>query len=402
MRKVTGLFAALALGLLASSAGAGQTTIKMAVLTDMSGPYSGITGEGSVVAAQLAVEDAGGKAAGRKIEIVFGDHFNKPDVGLTLARRWYDVDGVDVIVDVANSAIALAVSILSAEKRKLVLYASPGSERLTEDSCTAFSMKWGSDSYSQTNGGVKSAIASGANTWFILAKDDAFGNAARDEIRKAVVDNGGTVVGSVRFPVNTLDFSSFLLQAQASRAKMISLIAGGSDTVNAMKQANEFGILGSAQKMSSPNVYINDVHGAGLKQMSGMQVVVPFYWDYDDRTRAFAKRFYERRGNMPSELQASVYGSVLDYLHAVEAAGTDDPVAVTAMLKKMKLDTAFTRNGRVQDNGRVTHDMYLVEVKRPDESTKPWDYYKIIATIPADQAFRPVSESKCPLLKRVN
>jgi len=396
--RLFGVLAAVsALGIGAAAADE-SGPVKLGVLTDMSGPYSELSGQGSVEAALLAIEDMGGSVLGQPVELVVGDHLHKPDVGLAIARRWYDEEGVDAILDVANSAIALGVSSLAAEKHKMALFASAATERLTEDLCNGYGLKWGSDTYSQTFGGVKSAIAAGNDTWFIMAGDYEFGHTMQAAIEQAVKDNGGTVVGSVRFPVGTLDFSSFLLQAQGSGAKMINLIAGGTDTINAVKQANEFGVFAGGQKMSNPVVYLTDVHAAGLAQMAGMQVVVPFYWDYDDQTRAFAKRFYDKLGKMPSEPQGAVYGSVLDYLRAVEAAGTKDPDKVIAKLMEMDLENAFTRNGHLAKNGRVWHDMYLAEVKTPEESTGPWDYYKILALIPADQAFRPADQSKCPLL----
>ena len=377
-----------------------QGVVKIGVLTDVTGPYADLAGPGSVEMARLAIEDAGGSVLGQKIELVIGDHTHKPDVGVGIARQWYERDGVDMIIDVANSAVALGVAALAKEQQKIAIFSSAATERLTEDMCNAYSMHWSSDTYSQTAGGVKSAIALGYKTWFIMAGNYEFGHSMQAAMEQAIKANGGEVVGSLRFPVGTLDFSSFLLQAQASKARMINIIAGGSDMITAVKQANEFGIVDKDHRLSNPVVYLTDVHGAGLKQMAGMQVIVPYYWDYDERTRALGKRFFERMKRMPTEPQAGVYSGVLQYLKAVKAAGSKDPQKVMAQMAKMPIEDAFSRNGKLLPNGRMIHDMFLAEVKPPSESKVPWDYYKILSVIPAAQAFRPIADSKCPMLKK--
>jgi branched-chain amino acid transport system substrate-binding protein len=389
--------ATLAMGLAGTPALA-QDAVKIGVLTDMTGPYADLAGPGSVEAAKLAIEDFGGSVLGKKVELVVGDHTHKPDVGVGVARQWYERDGVDMIIDVANSAVALGVTELAKDKHKIAIFSSAATERLTEDMCNNYAMHWSSDTYSQTAGGVKSAIKLGYDTWFIMAGNYEFGHSMQAAMEEAIKQNGGKVVGSLRFPVGTLDFSSFLLQAQASKAKMINIIAGGTDMITAVKQANEFGLVDKNHRLSNPVVYLSDVHGAGLAQMAGMQVVVPFYWDYDERTRAFGKRFFAAMKKMPTEPQGGVYSGVLQYLKAVQAAGSKDADKVVAQMRKMPIDDMFSRHGKLLPNGRMIHDMYLAEVKSPAESKAPWDYYKILSVIPADQAFRPLADSKCPLL----
>lgn len=374
--------------------------VKFGVLADMGGPFADISGRGSVEAARLAIEDIGGNMLGSPIELIFADHQHKPDVGLNLARQWYDLEGVDVILDVPNSSIALAVNNLTKEKKKLAIYANAATDRLTEDSCSPYGLHWTFDTYSQTRGATGALIDQGYNTWFLLVADYAYGHSMEQAMREAVVANGGRIVGSVRHPLQTLDFSSYLLQAQGSGAKIVALASGGDVTVNVIKQGREFGLHQTGQKLASLLTFITDVHSLSLATMQGLQFVVPFYWDMDDKTRAFAKRFYDRLGKMPSESQAGVYSGVLHYLKAVQALGTKDADKVVAKMRATPVEDMFSRNGKLLPNGRMIHDMYLVEVKSPAESKQPWDYYKMITTIPADKAFRPLAESVCPLAKQ--
>ena len=374
--------------------------VKLGVLADIAGPFADISGRGSIEAARLAMEDMGGSVLGSPIELVFADHQHKPDVGLNLARQWYDLDGVDVILDVPNSAIALAVNHLTREKRKLAIYANAATDRLTEDTCSPYGLHWTFDTYSQTRGATRALIDQGYDSWFLLVADYAYGHSMEQAMREAVVANGGKVVGGVRHPLQTLDFSSYLLQAQGSRAKIVALASGGDITVNVIKQGREFGLHQTGQKLASLLTFITDVHSLGLATMQGLQFVVPFYWDMDEKTRAFGKRFYDRLGKMPSESQAGVYSGVLHYLKAVQALGTKDPDKVVAKMRDTPVEDMFSRNGKLLPNGRMIHDMYLVEVKSPAESKQPWDYYKMVTTIPADKAFRPLADSVCPLAKR--
>jgi branched-chain amino acid transport system substrate-binding protein len=390
-----------AIGVLLWAAGPAMAEpVKFGVLTDLSGTFADLSGMGSVEAARIAIEDFGGSVLGEKVELVYADHLHKPDVGLGIARQWYDVEKVDVILDVPNSAIALAVSNLAKEKKRLAMFASAATDRLTEDSCTGYGLHWTFDTYSQTNGAAKALIDQGYDTWFMLVADYAYGHSMDAAMREAVGRNGGKVVGGVRHPLNTQDFSSFLLQAQGSGAKMVALASGGNDTINAIKQGNEFGLDKTGQRMSSLLTFITEVHSLGLPQMRGLEFVVPYYWDFDDQTRAFAKKFQARLNKMPGEAQAGVYSAVLQYLKAVQAVGSKDADKVLARLHETPIEDVFSRRGKLLPNGRLIHDMYLIEVKAPDASKYPWDYYKLISTIPAETAFRSVSESKCPLVRK--
>jgi len=374
--------------------------VKLGVLTDISGVFSDLSGQGSVEAAKLAVEDVGGSVLGEKIEVVSADHQQKPDVGLSIARKWFDVEGVDVILDVPNSAIALAVNTLVKDKNKIAIYASAATDRLTEDSCNGRGLHWTFDTYSQTRGAANALVQQGFDTWFLLVADYAYGHSMEQAMREAVPAAGGKIVGGVRHPLQTPDFSSYLLQAQGSKAKIVALASGGDATINAIKQGREFGLQQGGQRLASLLTFITDVHSLGLEQMQGLQFVVPFYWDMDDKARAFAKRYYARMGKMPGEAQAGVYSGALHYLKAVKAVNSKDPEKVVAMMREMPVEDAFARRGRLLPNGRMVHDMLLVEVKAPSQSKQAWDYYKILATIPAEKAFRPLSESACPLTKK--
>ena len=374
--------------------------VKFGVLTDMSGPFSDLSGKGSVEAARLAIEDFGGTVLGEKIELVFADHQHKPEIGLNIARQWLDEGKVDVILDVPNSGIALAVNSLVKEKNRIAIYASAATDRLTEDSCNGHGLHWTFDTYSQTRGASRAMIEQGIDTWFLLVADYAYGHSMEQAMRDAIPANGGKIVGSVRHPLATLDFSSYLLQAQGTGAKMIALASGGDATVNAIKQGREFGLDKTGTRLASLLTFLTDVHSLGLDTMQGLQFAVPFYWDMDEKTRAFSKRFEERTGKKPGEAQSGIYSGVLHHLKAVQAAGTKDTQAVLAKMRELPVEDAFSRNGKVLPNGRMIHDMFLVQVKKPSESKAPWDYYSILSTIPAEKAFRPLSESACPLTKK--
>ena len=374
--------------------------VKLGVLTDMSGPFSDLSGRGSVEAAKLAAEEFGGKVLGQPIEVVFADHQHKPEIGLNIARQWLDQGGVDVILDVPNSGIALAVNSLVKEKNKIAIYASAATDRLTEDSCNGHGLHWPTDTYAQTQGAARALIQQGIDRWFLLVADYAYGHSMEKAMQEAVTKNGGKIVGGVRHPLASLDFSSYLLQAQGTGAKIIALASGGDATVNAIKQGREFGLDKAGIRLASLLTYITDVHSLGLATMQGLQFVVPYYWDMDDKTRDFARRFEARTGKKPGEAQSGVYSGVLHYLKAVQAAGTKDTAKVLAKMMEMPVEDAVTRGGTLRPNGRMVHDMFLVRVKTPAESKAPWDYYAMEATIPADRAFRPLAESACTLLRK--
>jgi len=383
-----------------SAAHAQTTDIKIGVLNDMSGLYADISGPGAVVAARMAVEDFGAAQKGLKVEILAGDHQNKPDVGSSIARSWIDVDKVDVIVDVPTSSVALAVNDIVREKNKVFLASGPASSDLTGSKCSPNTVHWTYDTWALANGTGKAVVKTGGDTWFFITADYAFGQALERDTSAVVIANGGRVVGKVRAPLNTSDFSSFLLQAQASKAKIIGLANAGGDTVNSIKQAAEFGIVQGGQNLASLLIFIEDIHALGLPTAQGLLLTEAFYWDRNDESRAFAKRFAPQyKGNMPSMVQAGVYSSVLHYLKAVEALkSAADGKAVVAKMKEMPTDDPLFGRGLIRVDGRHIHDMYLFEVKKPTESKYPWDYYKLRATIPADEAFRPLKDGGCPLV----
>jgi branched-chain amino acid transport system substrate-binding protein len=390
--------ACLLFGFAAGSALAEQ--VKFGVLTDMSGTFSELSGAGSVEAARLAIEDFGGSVLGEKIELVSADHQHKADVALNLARQWIDREGVDVILDVPNSGIALAIANLVKEKHKVAIYASAATDRLTEDSCTGSGLHWTFDTYSQTQAAAQALIDRGFDKWFLLVADYAYGHSMEKSMREAVAAHGGKVVGAVRHPLATMDFSSYLLQAQASKGNIVALASGGNDTITAIKQGREFGLQDSGIRMTSLLTFITDIHALGLQDMQGLQFVVPYYWDMDEQTRSFGRRFFETMKKMPGEAQAGVYSGVLHYLKAVKAVGSKDQEKVLEKMREMPVEDMFSRHGKLLPNGRMIHDMYLVEVKSPAESKYPWDYYKILATIPAAKAFRSLAETSCPLVKK--
>jgi branched-chain amino acid transport system substrate-binding protein len=390
--------------LLATSAGAAMTdgVIKIGVLNDQSGIYADFSGKGSVVAAQMAVDEFGGKVNGVPVEVIFGDHKNKPDIGSNIARQWFDVEKVDMIVDVPNSGVALAVSEVAREKNKVFLNSGAASSDLTGSKCSPNTVHWTYDTWALANGTGKAVVQSGGDTWFFVTADYAFGHALERDVTAVVKANGGKVLGSVKHPLNTSDFSSFLLQAQASKAKVIGLANAGGDTVNSIKAAGEFGIVQGGQKLAGLLVFISDVHSLGLKTAHGLELTSPFYWDRDEQTRAWSKRYAQKMGGRePSMVQAGVYSAVLHYLKAVQKLKSDgDGKAVVAMMKTIPTDDPLFGKGEVRADGRKIHPMYLYEVKSPADSKKPWDYYKLIHEIPAAEAFRPLSESNCPLVKK--
>ncbi len=377
-------------------------TVKIGVLNDMSGLYSDITGPGSLLAARMAVEDYV-KATGSKlkIEVIGADHQNKPDVGSNIARQWFDTDKVDMIADVPTSSVGLAVAAIAREKGKLHVNAGSATSDLTGKACNANTIHWAYDTWMLANGTGKAIVKNGGNTWFFLTADYAFGHALERDTEAVVTKNGGRVVGKVRTPFPTQDFSSFLLQAQASKAKIIGLANAGGDTTNSIKQAAEFGITRGGQNLAGLLVFLPDVHSLGLNVAQGLMLTETFYWDLNDQTRAWSRRFASaNNGKMPSMVQAGVYSSVLHYLKAVEAAKTDDGTKVAAKMKELPTDDPLFGKGIVRADGRKIHPAYLFEVKKPSESKGPYDYYKLAATIPANEAFRPLSESECPLVKK--
>ncbi len=392
-----GFLTAAAIGamLLAQPAAA---QVKIGVLNDQSGVYADYGGKYSVEAARMAIEDFGGEVLGHKIELVTADHQNKPDLAVAIARRWYDTEGVDMITELTTSSVALAVQELSKDKKKIDIVVGAATSRISGDACTPYSFHWAFDTRALAVGTGGALVRAGGDTWFFLTADYAFGYALEKDTSDIVNQNGGKVLGSVRVPLNSSDFSSFLLQAQSSKAKVVGLANAGLDTTNSIKQAAEFGIVKGGQKLAGLLMVLSDVHGLGLETAQGLVLTEGFYWDRDDKSRAFGERFMQRTGRMPNMIQAGTYSATLSYLKAVKAAGTKDSDAVAKKLKELPVDDAFAQ-GKVLENGRMVHDMYLFEVKKPSESRKPWDYYKQLATIPSDKAFFTAKESGCPLTK---
>src|SRR6476660_7533371 len=377
-----------------------DNVIKIGVLSDMSSLYTDLAGAGSVLAAKMAVEDSGIEKRGYKVEFVSADHQNKPDVGSAIARQWYDTDKVDVIVDVPNSGVALAVSQITKDKGRVFLAVGPGSSDLTGKACSPNTVHWAYDTWMLANGTGTAITKQGGDTWFFITADYAFGQALERDTTAAVTKAGGKVLGGVRAPINNQDFSSFLLQAQASKAKVIGLANAGGDTTNSIKQASEFGIVKGGQSLAGLLVFITDVHALGLQTAQGLTFTETFYWDLNDQTRAFSSRFAPQdKGIHPTMVHAGVYSSVLHYLKAVEALKSDDGTKVVAKMKELPTDDPLFGKGSIRVDGRKIHPAYLVEVKKPAESKAPWDYYKIRATIPADQAFRPLADGGCSLVK---
>jgi branched-chain amino acid transport system substrate-binding protein len=374
--------------------------LKLGAILDMSGLYADITGVGSEIAAKMAVEDFGGQVLGRKIEIIAADHLNKADLSANIARDMLDNQGVEAIIDVAASATALAAGEIAKARNKIIMFSGPGSIRLTNEACGPYTVHYVYDTFAQANVTGLATVKQGLDTWFFLSADYAFGADLERDTTNVVTKSGGKVLGSVKHPINTSDFSSFLLQAQGSKAKVIGLANAGGDTINAIKQAAEFGLTKSGQKLSPLLAFITDVDSVGLPTAQGLLLAEAFYWDLNDDTRAFSKRFMERAKRVPTSAQAGVYSSVLHYLNAVKTAGTTDSAAVMKIMKDTPINDMFAKNGKIREDGRMIHDMYLFEVKTPAESKERWDDYKLLATVAADQAFQPLSESRCPLVKK--
>jgi len=395
------LVAALALP---GAAFAQDKNVKIGVLDDMSGLYADVGGQGSILAAQMAIEDSGLVAKGWKIDMISADHQNKPDVGVNIARQWADKDKVDNIVGVLSSGVALAVNGVTKEKNLVYMNSGAATSDLTNSACSPNTVHWTYDTYLLANGTGKAVVKSGGDSWFFLTADYAFGQALERDTTAVVTANGGKILGSVRHPLNSSDFSSFLLQAQASKAKIIGLANAGGDTTNAIKQASEFGITSGGQKLAALLLFLSDVHSLGLKMTQGLQFTETFYWDLNDGARAFSNRFSDRmkNKNQPTMVQAGIYASIIHYLKALDSMGSNphDGVKVVDKMKSMPTDDALFGKGEIQPNGRKIHPGYLFEVKKPEESKYPWDYYKLIATIPANEAFTPLDKSTCSLLKK--
>jgi branched-chain amino acid transport system substrate-binding protein len=405
MRSLKGWFIAVSAGMLATAAHAQYTdgVIKIGVMNDQSGLYADLTGQGSVWAARKAIEDfCKTTKCHDRIEVVFADHQNKPDIGSNVVRQWFDVDKVDVVVDVPTSSVALAVNNITKEKNKVFLVSGAAASDLTGKACSPNTVHWTYDTWALANGTGNAIVKTGGDTWFFITADYAFGHALERDTAAVVEKAGGKVLGRVRHPFPGQDFSSFLLQAQASKAKIIGLANAGGDTINSIKQASEFGIVAGGQNLAGLLVFITDVHALGLKTAQGLIFTEAWYWDMNDANRAFAKEFEAaNKGNKPTMIQAGVYSAVLHYLKAVHELKSDaDGAKVVEKMKSMPTDDKLFGKGTIRQDGRKIHDMYLFEVKKPEESKAPWDYYKLRATIPAAEAFRPLDQGDCPLVKK--
>ncbi|MHC2437489.1 ABC transporter substrate-binding protein [Bradyrhizobium sp. USDA 4451] len=388
----------------ASIASADDKVVKIGVLSDQSGLYADLAGPGSTLAAQMAIEDSGLKAKGWTIDLISGDHQNKPDIGTTIARQWFDVDKVDTIVDVPNSGVALAVNNVVKEKNGVYINSGAATSDLTNAQCSPNTVHWTYDTYMLAHATGQALVKAGGDTWFFLTADYAFGAALERDTTAVVLANGGKVVGGVKHPLNTADFSSFLLQAQASKAKIIGLANAGGDTTNSIKQAAEFGIVKGGQKLAALLLFLTDVKAIGLETAQGLNFTETFYWDLNDNTRAFSKRFSEKMksGAPPTMVQAGVYAGLMHYFKALDALGGNphDGAKVVAKMKTIPTDDPLFGKGEIEANGRVTHDAYLFEVKKPTESKGPWDFYKLVGTVPGKEAFTPLDKSTCALLKK--
>lgn len=389
----------LALALFSAPALAQGGPVKLGVLTDMSSLYADNGGQGSVVAAQMAVDDFGGQVLGRSIQIVAGDHQNKADVGATIARRWIENENVEVVLDVPNSAVALAVQGITRDKKKLFLATGAATSRLTGDECSPTGIHWTYDTYALSQGTTRAMSRLGANSWYFISVDYSLGAQLEADSRKVIDAMGGKVIGAVRHPLNTPDFSSFLLQAQSSKADVIALADTGGDFINVVKQAGEFGIT-QRQKLVGLLVFIADIHSLGLQSAQGLMLSSAFYWDLNEDTRAWSKRFIAKTQKVPTMIHAGTYGAVMHYLRAVQAAGALDGPTVAARMRAMPVNDLMTKNGRIREDGRLVRDMYLFRVKSPEQSKYKFDYYELLATIPGEEAFRPMEQGGCPLLKQ--
>jgi branched-chain amino acid transport system substrate-binding protein len=400
IRALAACASAIALLSGAAQAEISGNAIKIGVMNDQSGLYADLAGQGSVEAARMAVEDLGGSVAGANIEVLSADHQNKPDVGSNIVRQWIDVDGVDVIVDVPTSSVALAVNEIVKEKDRVFLVSGAATTQLTGEACSPNTIHWTYDTYALAVGTGRAMVQEGGDSWFFITADYAFGHQLEEDTSTVVKEEGGEVLGSVRHPLSTADFSSYLLQAQGSGAKVIGLANAGTDTTNAIKQAHEFGITQAGQQLASLLLFLTDVNALGLDVAQNLVLTTGFYWDMNDETRAWSERFNERVGQMPTMVQAGVYSAVSHYLNAIEAAGSDDAKTVVEQMKATPVNDFFAKNGTIRADGRMVHDMYLARVKTPDESRGQWDYYEILRTIPGDQAFLPLSESTCALVSQ--
>jgi branched-chain amino acid transport system substrate-binding protein len=385
----------------AQTAGAGQSDpIKLGLILDMSGPYADVTGAGSATAAKMAVEDFGGKVLGRPIEILIADHQNKAEIAAAKAREWFETQNVAALLDVAASATALAAQDIAKKNNKIIILSGPGTMKLTNEACAPQTIHYAYDTYALGNATGQAIVMQGGKSWFFITADYTFGADLERDASAAVKANGGTIIGSVRHPINTADFSSYLLQAQASQAQIVGLANAGGDTVQAIKQAAEFGLTSSGQKLAALLMYDTDVNSIGLATAQGMLTTSAFYWDRTEASRAFSRRYFDRVGKMPNMSQAGVYSSTMHYLNAVQAVGTLDTAAVMAKMKETPINDFYATNGHIREDGRMVHDMFLVEVKKPADSKYPWDYFKILATIPGDKAFQSLELSRCPLIKK--
>jgi branched-chain amino acid transport system substrate-binding protein len=403
--RISALFLGTALALAASGdAFAQDKTIKIGVLTDNSGLYSDLGGAGSTLAAQMAIEDSGMQAKGWKIDLISADHQNKPDIATTIARQWIDVEKVDVLMDVLNSGVALAVNNVVKEKNSIMINTGAATSDLTNAQCSPNTIHWVYDTYMLANSTGQALVKAGGDTWYFLTADYAFGAALERDTTAVILKSGGKVLGTVKHPLNSSDFSSFLLQAQASKAKIVGMANAGGDTTNTIKQASEFGIVAGGQKLAGLLLFITDVHSLGLKVAQGLSFTETFYWDLNDGTRAFSKRFSDRMKNkaLPSMVQAGVYSGLIHYFKTLDAMSGNphDGAKVVAKMKELPTDDPLFGKGSIRVDGRKIHPAYLFEVKKPEESKAPWDYYKLIGTTPGDQAFRPLSESTCALVKK--
>ncbi|RVH75077.1 ABC transporter substrate-binding protein [Sinorhizobium meliloti] len=398
-KKLIATLAMVLAGSTAALADASDGKVKIGILNDQSGVYADFGGKSSYEAALMAVEDFGGKVLGVPVEVVTADHQNKPDIASNIARQWYDTEQVDSIMELTTSSVALAVQAISKEKKKIDIVTGAATTELTGKQCSPYGFHWAYDTHSLAVGTGGALVKQGGDSWFFLTADYAFGYSLEENTGNYVKENGGTVVGAVRHPLATTDFSSFLLQAQSSGAKVIGLANAGLDTSNAIKQAAEFGIVQGGQRLAALLFTLAEVHGLGLDAAQGLTLTEGFYWNRDEESAKFGKRFMDRTGKMPNMVHAGTYSAVLQYLKAIEKAGTDETEAVAKELHALPVDDVFAKNGTVAPNGRMIHDMYLLEVKKPDESKEPWDYFKVLATIPGKEAFIDPAQSGCELVK---
>jgi branched-chain amino acid transport system substrate-binding protein len=396
---VPAALAALLLSSTGASAQISDDVVKIGVLTDMSGPASTPTGQGSVTAAQMAVEDFGGKVLGKPISVIVGDHQLKPDIGSAIARRWYDTEQVDLIVDVPVSAVGLAVQSIANEKHKMMITHSTGSADFHGKFCSPYTLQWVFDTHALAVGTAQEVVKRGGDSWFFITDDYAFGHSLERDATEVITKNGGKVLGSVRLPFATPDLSSFVLQAQASKAKIIGLAGGPPNNTTAIKTGAEFGVFKGGQQMAGLLVLITDIHALGLPAAQGLLLTTSFYWDMDDKTREWSKRYFAKMNRMPTMWQAGVYSSVMNYLDAIKDAGTDEPLKVAAKMRERPIEDFFSRHGTLREDGLMVHDLMLVQVKTPEESKYPWDYYKVLSHIPGDEAFGPPNPA-CPLVKK--